>query len=253
MPAATKTANAADPIARRAELHEQLSRAQERGDEYTLTIRNGSQALDAAQHQLAEAYIGEVRGEATGDDIAELRAAIEQHEREVAEARKGADVVNTATARIKAEVERLHRVERDAFIADAQQLADEAADALEALREPYHRAYDAWSRAQSRWAQFTGDLEDVGSAPTWPWPSPLELFEATASERRTGRKVARLPIPAQLSPAPQGPEPEAPGTLHLWERADGYRLSTTVGSDGDVVFDADPDWRLIEARPPREA
>jgi hypothetical protein len=252
--AAAKTATQTDPLARREELWAQLDHAHERADANDLALRRSKAELEIAHRDLAEARIADVRGDKdAAGRIAKLRAEVERLDAEVAQAVADGTPIGEAMRRIGGEVEKLHDVERDAFVADAQAYADEAAAALEALREPYTAAYDAWSRAQSRWAPFVRDLDDVSAAPSWPWASPVELFEANATERRSGRIAARVPVPHELRDAPAEPTPDPPGTVHVWERADGYQLTTTLDGNDDTqdrLLDAEPDWRLVGVRPP---
>jgi hypothetical protein len=246
--AATK----ADPIAQREDLYEQLDRAEQRGDAVDVAQRRADAELRAAHAALAEGRISEVLGDVPASEVERLKIEVERLETVAADAHAATVPVGAAIRRVRNSIERLHRDHRDAFIADATAAAELAADALEELRAPYQKAYDQWSAAQSRFARFVGDLVDIGPAPSWPFASPIELFEASATERRTGRVLPRRPIPAQLA-EPCEPTPEAPGTRHYWEREDGYRLTSTVGDDLDQSLEADPIWRLVKVEAPAEA
>ena len=239
-----------DPIERREQLWEQLEGAEERGDAANVAGHNANAALKRAHHDLAEARIAEVLGDASTDDVERLRAEVKRLGEEAEQAKTDSAIVALAIKRVKCDIERLHNRERDAFIADARRYTDEAAAAMEALREPYEAAYEAWSAAQTRYAMVVKDLDDLSPAPSWPWPSSVELFEATATERRTGQVAPRLPVPIQLADPVPSPEPSPPGTIHSWEREDGYKLTTTVDSEHDRALDADPNWRLVGVKRP---
>jgi hypothetical protein len=250
MSPAKKAAADADPIALRERLYEKLDRAETRADDNSRAISEGRIAVHATHTRLAEARIAEVMGDADPALIDELRTDVERMEREVAEALDMSQVIGAAVKRIRRDIEQLHDREREAFIADARVLADEAAAALEALREPYTAAYEAWGRSQTRYAQFVRDLDDISPAPSWPWPSPVELFYATSEESRTGRIGPRLPIPHELREDAPVREPAAPGTRHVYEREDGQRLTADAGDALDSTLDSEPAWRLVEVHPP---
>jgi hypothetical protein len=229
---ATKTATKVDPIQRREDLWAQLDRAHKRADEQGLALRKSKAELNIAHRDLAEARIADVRGDTdAAGQIVKLRAEVERLEGEVTQAQADGVPIDEALKRIHREIETLHDAERDAFIADAQAYADEATAALEALREPYRAAYDAWSNAQSRWALFVRDLDDISPAPSWPWATPIELFEANATERRTGRIAPRVPVPREVrAAAPPRPRQSrrAPSTSGNAPMATNSRRSSTA-------------------------
>jgi hypothetical protein len=238
MATTTKT----NPIKLREQLHEQAERVALKGEAQHVAYRKAEQDLQAVEVDLAQARMGEARGlvepEAVADLVEQRKALREQLEAITEEG----DSLRRAARAIEEEEEALIRAHREAFVAWAFEAVAAAEQALDALRPVYEEAFEKWHEAQVRFA-FTSALDDIGAAPSWPWPSPGEVFRITSREAREGRRFPRTPVPAGLW-TPPAVEPEA--LPQVWQRTDGV-IQVVRDLDHVATLEDERDWRMIAA------
>lgn len=194
------TATKIDPFQERERLQAELAQARQvkarARQELDHELRP---TLAALQRERDRAYAEASRGHGGGIKDAEKALTDAQRHQELVQRKH--DGADRGEREAQQELDRLYHDHLDAFAQEAEQLTTAAEQALEALREPYWRAVQAWYDAQRHWhvlrdpivqrirqddkqrgidSRDTRTIYAEATVPNCPLQAPLDVFNRAA-------------------------------------------------------------------------
>ena len=201
-----------DPLAELERLQREYVSAQSSGDLHAANVGRANQTIARLTRERVSAHKEAARGR---EGAAER---VEQVEQELAEATAYLDREQAASEgalqarrEVEEEIARLRKVNLAQFAAEAEQLTEQARDALLELEDPYRRAVEAWDHARAKWAPLANAIREqvvesnerdgvyatvdpaVAAVPPFPLPEPGGVFEAARAGSLAARPEAIRP------------------------------------------------------------
>lgn len=203
-------------LAQHAALAKELANAHHAENDYRADLRRAQVAIDRANTERLALYQKKARGTLDGlDDLNAAENAWHEARRDEISFKGQLEAARAAIETVQAEIQVLYRTHLPVFAAEAEMRTQEAADALEALHEPYRVAHHAWNQARAAWlplqeAIFTAAATADHDDGVWR--------DQTKTQRAAQVPDLPLPDPAFLHgiPAARPPamEPVNPDTEH---------------------------------------
>jgi len=192
------------PVHLRERYYGELAHAQASGATASAALVRAEAEARALEQRGDEVYSAHARGLAHDADVEVYREERARAAIEVADATARVHGAHRAQKQIEQDLNNLYSLHLGAFLAEAEDTTQEAAAAIEAMREQYMEAVAAWKKAEAKWrpllAAIRTDLEEqnqargvwppaehvarLASVPACPLPDPGLVFGDVAARPR---------------------------------------------------------------------
>lgn len=204
----------AEALSERERLQVEYRSAQSAADLHAANVGRAEQRLRRLTLERAAGYKAQARGQ--DDRVDSIEQELADVEAELERERHAGQGALEARREVEGEMARLHREYLADFAEEAEQLSEQAREALVALAEPYKAAEEAWSAASAKWRPLAAAIEgqvkecreadgiysagrgdaDASRVPDWPLPSSGSIFGAAEAGALSARPKAVQPAPA---------------------------------------------------------